>query len=243
MNKLIKSVLVLILTFIVGACSDNETETPKEVFYPGQSVSEESIKSQGETSFFKETEIPDTIFALMQGKSYKEDCTVARSDLRYLLCLHRDINGRAIVGEMVVNKKISSTVLNILLQLYKANYPIERMRLVDYWDADDEMTMRSNNSSSFNFRFISHTTTVSKHGKGVAIDINTLYNPYHKILEDGTEIIEPATGAPYLDRSKSFPYKIEKGDLCYKLFTENGFEWGGDWTTRKDYQHFELIEE
>ena len=90
------------------------------------------------------------------------------------------------------------------------------------------------NSSSFNFRFISHTTTVSKHGKGVAIDINPLYNPYHKTLADGTEVVEPATGVPYLDRSKLFPYKIEKGDLCYKLFTENGFEWGGEWTTVKE---------
>jgi hypothetical protein len=34
--------------------------------------------------------------------------------------------------------------------------------------------------------------------------------------------------------------KIEKDDLCYKLFTEKGFEWGGDWSDRKDYQHFEL---
>ena len=158
-----------------------------------------------------------TLFTLMQGKSFKQDWTVPRSELRYLLCLHRDINGRTIVGEMVVNKNISSTVLNILHQLYSANYPIERMRLVDYWDADDEMSMRDNNSSSFNFRFISHTTTVSKHGKGVAIDISPLYNPYHKTLADGTEVVEPATGVPYLDRSKSFPYKIEKGDLCYKL--------------------------
>jgi len=31
-------------------------------------------------------------------------------------------------------------------------------------------------------------------------------------------------------------------DLCFRLFTEAGFEWGGDWTTRKDYQHFELKE-
>lgn len=243
MKKLTKHALLLLLTFIVGSCYDYEPDTPKQVFNPGQIVPEVAITSQGEMSFFKDIDIPDTIFALMQGKSFKEDCTVPRSDLRYLLCLHRDINGRALVGEMVVNKKISSTVLNILHQLYKANYPIERMRLVDYWDADDEKTMRDNNSSSFNFRFISHTTTVSKHGRGVAIDINTLYNPYHKILDDGTEVIEPATGAPYLDRSKSFPYKIEKGDLCYKLFTENGFEWGGDWTTRKDYQHFELVEE
>lgn len=241
-RNLCLAALAFIIVLGLASCSDNEQTTPAQTFYPGQIVSDQVIVGQGEMSFFKDIEIPDTIFALMQGKSFKQECTVPRSDLRYILCLHRDIQGRAIVGEMVVNKTISSTVLNILHKLYQANYPIERMRLVDYWDADDERTMRDNNSSSFNFRFISHTTKVSKHGKGVAIDINTLYNPYHKILDDGTEIIEPSTGAPYLDRSKSFPYKIEKGDLCYRLFTENGFEWGGDWTTCKDYQHFELIE-
>ena len=36
--------------------------------------------------------------------------------------------------------------------------------------------------------------------------------------------------------------KIDHNDLCFKLFTEAGFEWGGDWTTRKDYQHFEIVE-
>jgi hypothetical protein len=40
-----------------------------------------------------------------------------------------------------------------------------------------------------------------------------------------------------------FPYKIDHDDLCYKLFIEAGFEWGGDWTSCKDYQHFEFIEE
>ena len=243
-NKFLALALMAV-AMVFASCSkdNNDPVVPSQAFYPGQIVPEQVISAQGEASFFKDIEIPDTIFTLMQGKSFKQDCTVPRSDLRYILCLHRDIKGHALVGEMVVNKKISSTVLDIFHKLYKANYPIERMRLVDYWNADDEMSMRANNSSSFNFRFISHTTKVSKHGKGVAIDINTLYNPYHKTLDDGTEIIEPATGAPYLDRSKSFPYKIEKGDLCYKLFTENGFEWGGEWTTCKDYQHFELIEE
>ena len=33
---------------------------------------------------------------------------------------------------------------------------------------------------------------------------------------------------------------IEKDDLCYKLFAGKGFEWGSDWTDRKDYRHFEL---
>ena len=238
-NKFLALALMAVAMVFASCSKDDDPAEPTKAFHPGQVVPEQAIAAQGEASFFKDIEIPDTIFTLMQGKSFKNDCTVPRSDLRYILCLHRDINGRAIVGEMVVNKKISSTVLDIFHKLYKANYPIERMRLVDYWDADDEMSMRANNSSSFNFRFISHTTKVSKHGKGVAIDINTLYNPYHKTLADGTEVVEPATCVPYLDRSKSFQYKIEKGDLCYKLFTENGFEWGGDWTTVKDYQHFE----
>jgi hypothetical protein len=46
-----------------------------------------------------------------------------------------------------------------------------------------------------------------------------------------------------MDRDASFDYKIEKGDLCYRLFTERGFEWGGEWPDRKDYQHFEMPEE
>ena len=175
----------------------------------------------------------------MRGKTYKKNCTVARSELRYIRCLHVDKDGRNIVGEMVVNRTIAADVLDILRKLYDAKYPIERMRLIDYWDADDERAMRDNNSSSFNFRFISHTHTVSKHGRGLAIDINTLYNPYHKRLKNGKEVVEPATARPYLDRSKKHVYMIRKGDLCYRLFKQKGFRWGGDWKYSKDYQHFE----
>lgn len=98
--------------------------------------------------------------------------------------------------------------------------------------------MSDNNSSAFNFRFISHTTKISKHGLGMAVDINTLYNPYVKTV-DGNLSVEPANAADYVDRSADFPHKIDHDDLCYQLFTEHGFTWGGDWTHSKDYQHFE----
>ena len=194
---------------------------------------------------FSVSEISDELFDRMKrGNTYKEDCIVPREDLRYLLVLHKDKDGNTHQGEMVVHKLIAKDVLEIFEELYDAGYPIERMVLPDNYLADDETMMRDNNSSCFNFRFISHTNKVSKHGLGMAVDINTLYNPYHKTVtnEDGTteEVIEPATGAPYLDRTKDFDYKIEKDDLCYKLFIEKGFEWGGNWSDRKDYQHFEL---
>ena len=98
--------------------------------------------------------------------------------------------------------------------------------------------MSDNNSSAFNFRFISQTTKISKHGLGRAVDINTLYNPYVTTV-DGKRSIEPANAADYVDRSVDFPYKIDHDDLCYQLFKEHGFSWGGDWQHSKDYQQFE----
>lgn len=191
---------------------------------------------------FYMTEITDEIFARIWGKSFKENCTLPREDLRYLHVLHKDLDGNEHEGEMIVNKHIAGDVLEILRRLYEADYPIEKIRLVDEYGADDEASMEDNNSSSFNFRFISHTTRVSKHGLGLAVDINTLYNPYTKTV-DGKRIVEPLTGEPYLDRSADFPYKIDENDLCYRLFIEHGFEWGGAWSDRKDYQHFEIPDE
>ena len=190
------------------------------------------------TKFYK-TEITDDIFKRIYGKSFKTDCTLPREDLRYIRVLHIDINNKTHEGEMICNKYIADTLLKIFKKLYEEKYPIERMVLVDEYDADDEKAMEDNDSSCFNFRFISHTTRISKHGLGLAVDINTLYNPYIKVVDNRT-IIEPITGEPYVDRNKSFIYKIEKNDLCYNLFIENGFEWGGNWIDRKDYQHFEI---
>lgn len=179
------------------------------------------------------------IFNRVQGKSYRSDCTVPVDDLRYLTLLHKDAEGSTLQGEMICHASIAKSLLDIFQALYRESYPVERVRLVDDYDADDEASMEDNNSSCFNFRFISHTRRVSKHGLGLAVDINPRYNPYWKKM-DGKEIIEPASARPYLDRTLDFPYKIERNDLCCRLFAAHGFQWGGDWEDRKDYQHFEL---
>lgn len=183
--------------------------------------------------------IPDDIFEKMQGKSYKENCTVPREELRYLHILHVGFDNNTHEGELIVNKRIAEDVLDIFKELYKAGYQIEKVRLIDEYNALDELSMRDNNSSAFNFRYISYSTTLSKHAMGLAVDINTLYNPYIKQV-DGRLNIEPANAVNYVDRNRQFPHKIDHDDLCYKLFTKYGFEWGGDWEDSKDYQHFEI---
>jgi hypothetical protein len=179
------------------------------------------------------------IFTRIKGKSYKDNCTVPLSDLRYLHVLHVGFDGKTHDGEIICNKYIADDLLEIFEELYEAKYPIEKIKLVDEYDADDEASMADNNSSSFNFRYISYTTKISKHGYGLAMDINTLYNPYVKTV-NGKLSIEPANAADYVDRSKDFDYKIDEDDLAYKLFIAHGFEWGGSWKSSKDYQHFEV---
>lgn len=208
-------------------------------YNPGQTVPDSVVRSRGEATFFTCGPLPDSIFALMQGRSYKKGCPVKRTVLRYIRCLHRDGSGHSRVGEMVVNRAIAADVVAIFRQLYHENYPIERMLLIDRYGGDDEQSMRHNNSSAFNYRPVSHTSTVSRHALGMAVDINPLYNPYHKKLKSGKVVTEPATGRPYLDRGAAFPYKIVRGDACHRLFLLHGFTWGGAWRSCKDYQHFE----
>ena len=216
---------------------------PLTEWQAGRTVSQEAVDAFGGIDMcFAAEPIPDGVWARMQGKTYKENPYIGRDDLRHVRALHWDYDNQMHVGEMIVNKQIAECVARILRQLFDAKYPIQRMLLPDVYDADDETQMRDNNSSSFCYRAIAGSTKLSKHARGLAIDINTLYNPYYKGRDDGTRFIQPATAADYCDRTWDFPYKIDHDDLCFRLFTEAGFDWGGDWTSCKDFQHFEFIE-
>ena len=198
-----------------------------------------AMLAQQQTASFTIDTISDAIFARMWKKSYKADCTIPRSDLRYLRVLHVDAQGKTHEGEIVCNKKIAKDLIEIFRQLYKERYPIERIRLVDEYDADDELSMRDNNSSCFNFRTVPGLKKLSKHAQGLAIDINTLYNPYVRRNKQGKLEVMPANAQPYVNRSRSFTYKIKQGDRLHRLFIQHGFRWGGAWRYSKDYQHFE----
>ena len=195
-------------------------------------------KVPGKEAAFTSSTIPDSIWALMQGKSVPKNCTVSRAELRYLKVLHYGKNGKVHQGELICNKAIAQDLIDIFRELYKARYKIERISLIDNYGADDTRSMEANNTSCFNFRFMTGSTTrISKHGMGLAIDINPLYNPYVK-----GDKIDPPSGKKYAknrDTRKDIPMKIDRSDLCYKLFIKHGFKWGGAWKSAKDYQHFE----
>ena len=160
-------------------------------------------------------------------------------ELDTLTVLHIDANGKTQQGTIICNKAITQDLREIFAELYRQKYPIERIRPISEYDNDDERSMRANNTSCYCYRVVEGSSKLSKHAQGLAIDINPLYNPCVKRKKDGTLLIQPATGKPYVNRSKSFKYKITSQDLCYRLFVQHGFRWGGNWRSLKDYQHFE----
>ena len=228
----------IVTIFALFAIYAANAQSLLENWMAGNAVTLAEVEQFGVDNCFAVCQIDDITFARMKGKSYKAECTIPRSELRYIKALHVTQDGAILMGEMVVNRAIAQDVVAILRRLYEAGYPIEKMVLVDEYNADDELSMRANNSSAFNYRHTPGGTRLSAHSRGMAVDINPLYNPYVKNYPDRV-YVAPATATEYVNRHGAFPYKIDRDDLCCRLFLEHGFEWGGDYKTIKDYQHFE----
>lgn len=182
--------------------------------------------------------LTDDIKLRINGLSYKEDCTVPYEDLRYVSVLYEDFNGETQTGEIICNQAIALDLVEIFYELYCSHYQIDKIKLIDEYDADDDLSCADNNTSCFNFRKVYGSNNLSKHALGLAIDINPFQNPY-VTYPDGVERISPPGSEPYADRASGLPHIITESDLCYQLFTEHGFTWGGHWRTLKDYQHFQ----
>lgn len=210
---------------------------------------EQALKEHG----FSKGPIPDAIVETMLGKSLPTSMTwpVGPTELRYLTIQHLGYDGQIHTGHMIVHRKVALEVLEIFAELFEAKFPIQRMELIDLYDADDNKSMAANNSSAFCCRAITDKPgTFSKHSYGIAIDINTLINPYIRWKPEEKKwaiypkesvafITLPEDGSYPIRDNDTHPGIIKKGDLCYNAFIKRGWIWGGEWDTRKDYQHFE----
>lgn len=202
-------------------------------------VNVENFKTNHLKQLFFVSDISDELYSRIYGKSYKTNCTVPLDDLRYIRILYVGFDKKTHIGELIVNKSIANDIKTIFYKLYQHKYQLEKVVLVDEYDADDNRSMADNNTSSFNYRVVEGTNHLSKHSLGLAIDINPRYNPYiHRL--NGKTVCSPSNGSNYADRSKDFPHKIDTSDYAYQLFMEYGFSWGGAWNSSKDYQHFEI---
>ncbi|MCY1143711.1 M15 family metallopeptidase [Actinoplanes sp. Pm04-4] len=171
----------------------------------------------------------------MMGVSWHRGCPVKISDLRRVKLTHWGFDGVRHQGVLIVHKEVARSVVDIFHTLYSMRFPVRTMLPVDHFGADDNASMAADNTSAFNCRPKTGSTSgFSVHSYGKAIDVNTLENPYVK----GT-VVQPPAGKAFTNRAYVRPGMIRHGDRVWRAFAMHGFAWGGDWTSLKDYQHFE----
>lgn len=179
--------------------------------------------------------VPQAVAERMRAHSWRQGCPVPIADLAYLRLSHYGHDGAVHDGELVVHRDLAAQVLEIFKTLFAQKFPIEKMRLIDAYQGDDDRSMADNNTSGFNCRPVPGKPLVfSQHSYGRALDINPLVNP---MLVSG--VVMPPAGAAFANRERPVPGILRKGDKAVREFTSRGWTWGGDWTAMKDYQHFQ----
>jgi hypothetical protein len=171
--------------------------------------------------------------AKMIGSSWHAGCPVGIGDLRLLTLDYRAFDGTIRRGRLIVHRTAARAVRRVFEKLFYADFPIRRMRLIDAYGASDDRSMDANNTSAFNCRFVQGTSRWSMHAYGKAIDINPVQNPY----VSGSHV-SPDAGERYADRSLDAKGMIHDGDAVVRAFAVEGWQWGGNWVSPKDYQHF-----
>ena len=165
--------------------------------------------------------------------TYRAGCPVAPASLRRLHVTYLGFDDRAHTGEIVVNAAAAAKVTAVFANLYAARFPVYRMVSVDAYGGSDDRSMAADNTSSFNCRRVSGSSSWSMHAYGLAVDLNTVENPYVV----GTQVSPPA-GRPFVDRSSYRRGMVVSGDTVVHAFAAQGWQWGGTWSGSKDYQHF-----
>ena len=136
-------------------------------------------------------------------------------------------------GQILVHKLIKDEVIIFFDKAKSMRFPIHSVIPIVKFGWSDEKSMAANNSSAFNFRKVEGSDKLSNHAYGLAIDINPFNNPViysnGRIAPEGAEYKEEGEGVFNAD------HPLVKG------MKRQGFRWGGDWKTLKDYHHFDKI--
>lgn len=169
----------------------------------------------------------------MTGISWHRGCPVQLRELRVLHVTIWGFDRDAHRGELVVHRRWATELTHVFRRIYRARFPIRRMRPVDRYGGDDRRSMRADNTSAFNCRFVAGTTRWSQHAYGRAIDLDPVENPY----VSGDHVSPPA-GRRFADRSLDRRGMVHRGDVVWRAFHRIGWGWGGSWSGAKDYQHF-----
>jgi LysM repeat protein len=159
-------------------------------------------------------------------------CPVPPSDLRRVWVSYIDLRGAYHDGSIIVHRDVAARVQTIFLTLFRWRYRIMAMAPVSVnLPGETDMGVVT---AGYNCRPVGGSDVWSEHAFGTAIDINPLQNPMVR-----GEPLASAGGSIYLNRDRYLIGMIHP-EGAGRAFTENGYFWGGQWRTLKDYMHFSI---
>lgn len=163
----------------------------------------------------------------ISGKNIPTSITI---NLRIVDVYYYGFDDKLHKGQLIVHKDVVLDVIEIFEFIRESHFPVYKVVPISSYDWSDDKSMMDNNTSAFNYRYISGTRVISNHASGLAIDINPMLNPY---IKNGNSL---PLKCEY-DTTKAGTISVDS-DLV-KEFKQKGWQWGGDWKSLKDYQHFE----
>ncbi len=170
---------------------------------------------------------------IIARSSWQPGCPVAATDLAWLRVSFWGFDAQRHTGELLVHRTVADDVVSVFRTLYRQHFPQEQVLIARSYDPDAPPTGDGNGTGAFVCRPSTSASYFSQHAYGLAIDLNTFQNPYIK-----GEVVLPELASSFLDRTPLRPGMIGPAGPVVEAFARIGWEWGGDWNSAKDYQHF-----
>ncbi len=155
-------------------------------------------------------------------------------DLVLLNLEYFSTDGKVHRGQLIVSKSVRKDIEAIFNMMLQMKFVVNKMFPIVNYNWSDDASMRDNNTSAFNYRFIAGTKRLSNHSFGRAVDINPRWNPV--IHKNGQ--LSPTNGEYDTTRNGTF----YANHPIVQEFKKRGWRWGGEFKKYRDNHHFDFPE-
>ncbi len=170
------------------------------------------------------------------AKTYRAGCPVGRSKLSTITMNYYGRDKLMHRGVLIIRSDRTGTLTRSFGKALAKRYPIDKLNNPNVYGGNDPRQMAANNTSGFNCRkVVGNPYAQSPHSYGIAIDVNTVQNPYR----DARGTWWPSNGRAYIDRSPLRWGMLAKTSTLTAALRGERYFWGGLWSPGRDYQHFE----
>jgi len=185
--------------------------------------------------------LPQALQDKMSGVTMHDKCPVGFDKLSVVDIKYNDMSGDISNGQIIVTTEQVEKITAIFQELFAVGFQIQEISPINKYGGDDKKSMRANNTSAFNCRATTGGSSFSQHSYGEALDINPMLNPYVK-----GSTVDPEEGKPYATKTAAERDELAKtqpgivtSDIA-AIFIKHGWQWGGNWRSLKDWQHFSV---